>query len=378
MNMIARRIRDLVHQCALLGLIFLSSAPLYPQSTEALPPVVPIAGTQLLHLTSSIVNQEYDLYINLPRGYSDTTKRFPVIYHLDAQWDFPLVQSIYGQQYFDGFLPAAIVVGITWGGMNPNHDSLRARDLTPTNSRQQPQSGGGQKFLKAIKTEVIPFIDSRFRTLPQDRTLMGSSLGGLFTLFAMFQEPGLFNRYVLTSPSIGWDNGFLYRLEKEYASTHSNLQARLYVGIGGFEVTSLAEFDKFISVLKARSYPGLDMNTQVIQGVGHSGGKAEGYTRGLQAVFAKPAVGLSPEVLKSYIGKYRVGGLAIIEATEEKGGVTIVMPGNLKIPLLAESKDHFYVKGMFLLVNFTRGKEGQISGLELDMYNGKQVAERIN
>src|SRR3712207_4036075 len=84
-------------------------------------PLVTIAGTQQLKFTSKIVSgQEYSLQVNLPSHYSDTTKRFPVVYLLDSQWDFPLVSGIYGGQYYDGFMPEVIIVGITWGGENPN------------------------------------------------------------------------------------------------------------------------------------------------------------------------------------------------------------------------------------------------------------------
>ena len=178
---------------------------------------VEIPNSHLERITSSIVGQEYDLYINLPGNYRDTSKTFPVIYLLDAQWDFSLVTSIYGQQYYDGFIPAAIIVGITWGGKNPNHDSLRARDLTPTNNKQIPQSGNAKNFLASIKSEIIPFIETRYRTT-HDRTLMGSSFGGLFTLYALFHETRVFNRYVLTSPALGWDGEEIYSDEKRYSN----------------------------------------------------------------------------------------------------------------------------------------------------------------
>jgi hypothetical protein len=90
---------------------------------------VEIPGSQLLRMTSAIVGQEYDIYVQLPGNYPDTSKTFPVVYVLDGQWDFSLVTAIYGQQYYDGFIPATIVVGITWGGTNPNYDMLRQEIL---------------------------------------------------------------------------------------------------------------------------------------------------------------------------------------------------------------------------------------------------------
>src|SRR4051794_7255427 len=98
---------------------------------------VKISGSQTRKLTSSIVTgQEYELQIMLPANYSSTNKLYPVVYLMDSQWDFPLLTALYGQQYYDGFLPPMIIVGVTWGGTNPKPDSLRARDYTPTNAKE--------------------------------------------------------------------------------------------------------------------------------------------------------------------------------------------------------------------------------------------------
>lgn len=66
------------------------------------------------------------------------------------------------------------------GGTSPKHDSLRAADLTPTHVKQVPRSGNAPQFLSFLKKELIPYIESKFRTVNGDRTLMGSSYGGLF------------------------------------------------------------------------------------------------------------------------------------------------------------------------------------------------------
>ena len=348
------------------------------QTVRSSPPQVEILGTQLQHLNSAIVGQEYDLYVNLPRGYRDTTKTFPVIFLVDGQWDFPLVQAIFGEQYYDGFVPAAIMVGITWGGVNPNYDSLRARDLTPTNVKQMPQSGGGPKFLKFIKDELIPYVEAKYRTTKSGRTLMGSSLGGLFTLYALFHETGTFDRYVLTSPSLGWDNEILYTYEKEYAAKNKQLPVKLFIGVGGLEGGGPDELQKFIAQLKSRNYEGLELETRVIEGIGHSGSKAEGYTRGLQAVFARPTLTLAEGILDQYLGKYQVAPQFTVEITKANGSLLLLAPGDTKIPLFAESDSNFYVKGMYLFVRFKKNEAGKVIGFDVEQFNGMQFAQKIN
>ena len=360
-----------------LLLTFLTSGLIRAQTVRSSPPQVEILGTQLLHVTSAIVGQEYDLYVNLPRGYQDTTKTFPVIFLVDAQWDFPLTQAIFGEQYYDGFVPAAIMVGITWGGVNPNYDSLRTRDLSPTNVKQVPQSGGAPKFLKFIKNELIPYIESKYRATKNGRTLMGSSFGGLFTLYALFHETGLFDRYVLTSPSVGWDNEILYTYEKEYAAKNTQLPVRLFIGVGGLE-GGIAGFQKFVAQLKSRNYKGLELETRVLEGIGHSGSKAEGYTRGLQAVFARPSVTLAQGILDQYLGKYQVAPQFTVEITKDNGSLLILAPGDTKIPLFAESDTNFYVKGTYLFVRFKKNEAGKVVGFDAEQFNGTQFAQKVN
>ena len=63
-------------------------------------------------------------------------------------------------------------------------------------------------------------------------------------------------------------------------------------------------FQSFVKRLK--KYEGLQFETKVIENTGHSGNKAEGFTRGLQYVFARPSLSLDPAILKQYVGEYEV------------------------------------------------------------------------
>lgn len=364
---------------ALLSLLQFGSI-LYAQKDNSKLPAsllkVEIPGTQLQKITSSIVGREYDLYINLPRNYQDTSKTFPVLYLLDAQWDFPLVNAVFGEQYYDGFVPEILIVGITWGGNNPNYDMLRARDLTPTNIKQVPQSGNAPKFLAFIKNELIPFIESKYRAAKNDRTLMGSSLGGLFTLYAMFHETEVFNRCVLTSPSVRWDNEIIYTYEKNYAEKKSQLPVRLFMAIG--ELEGVYDFQKFVDHLKGRNYQGLELQTRVLEGIGHSGSKAEGYTRGLQSVFARPSLTVAPPILEQYVGTYQINPEVKIEILKENDHLVALTPDNTKVILHAETEKDFYIRGAYLFVHFEKDDTGKVTGFRLEQFNGEEFVRKVN
>ena len=199
-------------------------------------PRVEIPGSEVRKITSSIVKgQEYELQILLPGDYAKGNKKYPVVYLMDSQWDFPLVKSIYGQQYFDGFIPELIIVGITWGGPKPNPDSLRSRDYTPTNQSRFPQSGGADAFLSFMKNELFPFIETNYKADNKNRTLMGCSFGGLITLYALLTQPEMFSGYAAASPAVGWDNEVLTKYYKEFAQKKLTSPVRVYMTLGDVE-----------------------------------------------------------------------------------------------------------------------------------------------
>jgi predicted alpha/beta superfamily hydrolase len=360
----------------LIGLtISFAYTRLQAQST---PPLVEISGSQLIKYTSKIISgQEYELLINLPGDYQrNTGKKYPVIYLLDAQWDFPLVYSIYGQQYYDGYIPAAIVVGIRWGGKNPKPDSLRARDFTPTNVQGTVQSGGAQKFLSFIKTELIPFIESKYR-VSNDRTLIGSSLGGLFTLYTLFNEPDVFKHYVLTSPSVQWDNEVLYSYEKSFGEKKLKTPVTLSMAVGEFEGL-LVPYNKFVAHLRSRNYKDIALESRILENTGHSGTKAEGYTRGLQFAFSRPSLKLPESLLNEYVGDYELRPGVILKATHENGQLVVTTPDGNKIIFLAETPSDFYIKGQYLRVRYIKDSTGKVSGARVEQFGGEDYLKKLN
>ncbi|OGU60815.1 MAG: hypothetical protein A2V66_08660 [Ignavibacteria bacterium RBG_13_36_8] len=360
----------------LLFFIFNISNIIGQEENKRAYPEVNIPGTHVREIYSSIVDQEYKLYINLPRYYDDPNRTFPVVYLLDAQWDFSLVSAIYGQQYYDGFLPELIIVGITWGGSNPNADYLRARDFTPTNIKQLANSGNAPKFFEFIKEELIPFIESNYKASRTDRTLMGSSFGGLFTLYTFLNHTGLFNRYVLTSPALGWDNGIIYKYENNYAEKNKDLPAKLYMAVGGLE-SNLPDFEKFAQQLQNRNYNEFEMGTRILEGIGHSGSKAEGFTRGLQFVFSKPSLNLDDNILQQYTGTYELSSKIRINIVVENNNLYVLLPDNSKIILQAETESDFYVNGEYSNAHFQKDDSGKVTGFKLQRYNREEFVTKI-
>jgi predicted alpha/beta superfamily hydrolase len=276
--------------CTLIIFVLLSLAinASAQQSTDARAqafPRVTIPGSEVRSLKSSNTGRSYDLYIHLPAGGAQNrAKKYPVLYVLDGQWDFKLLDSVYGGLLYDKFVPEMIIVGITYSGDNPNYDALRAMDYTPASESRNPGSGDAPKFLAFLKKELMPFIETNYKGDASKRVLMGSSLGGLFTLYAMFTEPGLFSGYVSASPAVPYGDRFAFKQEAEYASKHHELPARLFLSVGDIEGLT-APVKEFMQIVATRGYKGLKLETRVIEGERHSGNKPEAFNRGLRFVF---------------------------------------------------------------------------------------------
>lgn len=283
---------SVIPKICLFSSLFLLLAACAPKPTPEPPPEsnlpeVTIPGSEIRQITSTNTGRDYDLYIRLPNNYDSTRATgYPVVYLLDAQWDFKMVESIYGCLEYDGFVPELILVGITYTGKDADYNGLRAMDYTPVADKYYKGSGDAPKFYKFITEEVYPLIETEYHVNSSQRVLMGSSFGGTFTLYTMFLDPSLFMGYIATSPVIPYGSGFAIKQEIEYARTHEDLPARLYLGVG--EVNDFTQpAENFAQMLKDRNYPSLSLDFRRIEGAGHSSNKPEVYTRGLKFVFQK-------------------------------------------------------------------------------------------
>ncbi|TCV19562.1 hypothetical protein EDC17_100484 [Sphingobacterium alimentarium] len=179
-------------------------------------------------IQSNELNEKRVLNIYLPEGYNPKdTIRYPVIYLLDGSADEDFIHIV-GLVQFNSFewvnqAPKSIVVGIATVD--------RRRDFTfPTNVTEDksanPTSGHSNRFISFIEKELQPYIQEKYMT-SSSKTIIGQSLGGLLATEILFKKPELFNKYIIVSPSLWWDNGSL--LDQPLARfEHKDI----YIGVG--------------------------------------------------------------------------------------------------------------------------------------------------
>jgi predicted alpha/beta superfamily hydrolase len=322
---------------------------------------VELPGTEVKNLTSSIDSQQYVLYIKLPDNYDNTRKNYPVVYVTDGQWCFPSMYVAYGGQRYDGLVPDMIIVGITWPG---DYDVSRAKDFTPTRVNFIPNSGNAPKFLSTLKNDIVKFVDSSYRTDKNERSLYGTSLGGLFAIYSLFHEPKLFKRYIVISPALFYDNEILLNYERQFARQNRQLNARVFISSGEYEEVLLSGnyFNRFLKQLNESKYAGLELESMIIPRMSHGGSGAAGAILGLQSIFKRAELTVADTVLLSqYAGRYAANQDTSL-ITKEMNSIYFHYPPFGKGKLYLDTHERFYVKGINTTIQFIKDVAGKITG----------------
>ena len=213
------------------------------------------------------------LAVYLPPSY-DGDERYPVLYMHDGRNLFDERTSNDGEWRVDETMEAlseegvaAIVVGVPHGPDN------RAEEYVPF-PHDELGGGSADEYLDFLVDEVKPLVDESFRTRPSREStgLLGSSLGGLVSLYGFFENPDTFGFAGAMSPAFWWTRGEVF----DYVATRSRVPGRLYVDVGGDERPDDPErsreyredAERMVELLREKEY-GEDLRFVVNDGAVH-------------------------------------------------------------------------------------------------------------
>jgi len=245
-------------------------------------PLVPIANSQLREIKSSIVGQEYQVKIRLPEDYGNTTTLYPVLYLLDGDHAFAMATDIVQYLIYGEHIPDLVIVSPAYDSKKAPDEggkNMRDRDLSPFPTPYTNMTPGGIQYLGFFQQELIPFIESNYRVMPNDRTLWGYSFGAMFALYALFEKPYLFQRYIVVD---GFEDEY-FKTEEKYAVQHTDLPIKLFLSAPPSDLGS----KKFFDILNGRNYTNFRSEFVLLNNIGHFAVSAEGLTKGLVSVFGK-------------------------------------------------------------------------------------------
>lgn len=214
----------------------------FPEKKHTASPNVQVIDTAFY---MSQLQRNRRIWIYLPAGYGDSSKKYPVIYMHDGQNLFDNATSFAGEWGIDEYLDSlnatsnreAIVVGI---------DNGLAKRMTEYNPYAFAQFGKGEgdEYVDFLVKTLKPYIDKRYRTLKgrPNTYIAGSSMGGLISLYAILKYPKTFGGAGIFSPSF-WTAPAIDSMIRSHARAVS---ARLFFYAGEQEGNSTVANQKRI------------------------------------------------------------------------------------------------------------------------------------
>lgn len=259
---------------ACIAAFLASVAPLQPAmaakggEVAAKPGVIPLGHRFVIR--SKLLKEDREILVRLPAYYDRAKQHYPVLIVLDGGTHFLHASGVVDFLSAGGRIPEMIVIAV------PTMQR-RARDLTAPlvndeKAREDHKDipvGGGAAFANFLADEVMPWVDSHYRTAPY-RVLMGHSLGGLFNFIALLDRPDAFQAHIAVSPSLWWDKqAYVTQAEQKLGTLKQ--PHFLFMSWGDKEKTISESSQKLVDWMtahppagltwKARYYPGDDHGT---------------------------------------------------------------------------------------------------------------------
>lgn len=212
------------------------------------------------------LNNTKKIWVYLPKNYVTSKKKFSVLYMHDAQNLFDAKTSFAGEwnvdEKLDSLNAPIIVIGIEHG------NEKRLEELTPF---KNDTYGGGQAnaYLEFIVKTLKPFVDKNYKTkTDKNHTLiMGSSLGGLNSFYAVLKYPDVFGKAGVFSPSF-WFTKDIYNTMEQAKKT----KAKIYFLCGDNESADMvSDLNKMEYLLNSNRCYCLNLNEKkIVKGGQHN------------------------------------------------------------------------------------------------------------
>ena len=206
------------------------------------------------------------IWVYLPKDYVTSEKKYSVIYMHDAQNLFDAKTSYSGEwnvdEKLDSLKAPIVVVAIEHG------NEKRIDELTPYKNEKYG-GGNADNYLEFIVKTLKPHIDKTFRTKTKKKntTIMGSSLGGLTSYYAVLKYPEIFGKAGVFSPSF-WFTKDIYTLTKK----SKKIKSKIYFLCGDAESDDMvSDLNKMEYVLNSNRCSCLNLNKKrIVKGGQHN------------------------------------------------------------------------------------------------------------
>ena len=309
-NPIKANFKNMFRNRIILKLIFIMSlSNSFAQSTDSL---IVIGQRYTIHSKILSESRKYSVY--LPFSYKNNPdKKYIVAYVLDGERSKFFEVSGVAQSMHSAFnlklqIPELIIVSI--------ENTDRTRDFTPTNSLNYldreditafKNSGKANNFMNFIEKELMSEINKSFRTVPQSM-IIGHSMGGLFALHCLLENPKLFSYYLLIDPSWFWDHNYIGKRGVKVLEKQTDLKARIYIALANNMVDDKRHYkwgNQFYNLLKNNKSPDLKVKLKYFEDEKHLTVPIPATYYGLRYIFQPYEIDINevtkdPNILANY------------------------------------------------------------------------------
>jgi uncharacterized protein len=243
----------------ILLLLLMTPLPARAGEPEERPaqPVEPLVVGETFTFPSTVLGEQRRINVYAPAAYdANPDERYPVLYMPDGGVgeDFLHIAGLVQILSLNGAMRPFLLVGI--------ENTERSRDLTgPTSNDQDremaPRIGGASRFRAFIGDELMPRIDSIYRT-SGETAIVGESLAGLFVVETLLTAPRMFDIYLAIDPSLWWDDERLVETAVDSLREHPGTTAALYLAASGQE--GIVEPTARLAALLEDRFPGLEVD----------------------------------------------------------------------------------------------------------------------
>lgn len=181
----------------------------------------------VLSVHATELDRSFNIFVRLPKGYDTAKGSLPTLYLLDGGHTFPMLSAYYQYLAFGEEAPDIIIVGISYGADTFENGNFRGSDFT-AKAESRDHYGGAPKFQAFLKDDLLPHIETRYRSDPAKRMIFGQSLGGQFVLYTAQTQPTLFWGHIASNPALHRNLEFFL----ENLSSDSDSGSYLYVSSG--------------------------------------------------------------------------------------------------------------------------------------------------
>jgi pimeloyl-ACP methyl ester carboxylesterase len=161
-------------------------------------------------------------------------------------------------------------------------------------------------MLRTLLEDIKPAIDSSYRSNPADTGLAGHSLGGFFTLYALFHAPDVFHHVWSSSPSMIWDHAVLLQHAAALAG-HPGVQATVFTSAGREEDSNMTmPLEELNRRMLALHFPGLHWSSEIADHENHSTVELALAQKAMLAIYGQPRRQPTLAEMRKLAGSYRM------------------------------------------------------------------------